>query len=691
MNARTFIQKFLIVAGVGAVASAALGQSSGNIYTPSSWQTVQAQAWSTHQVQPQIQVILHPGRVMPAHQNPSVYPAEAPNTLPLGGTLTSKRSVLGPKFRGIGATGWVPPDPNTAVGPTDIVQVVNSDIAFFNKTTGAKTFQVGLGPVSGPSEGFFESLGVGNFIFDPKCTYDAVSGRYFVVVLELDQGAQLSKLLLAVSDDSNAAGTWFKYRLEAKATIGSNVTWMDYPSIAVNKDAIVVTGNQFGFSSGFGGVQALVIPKAPTLTGGAVTAASIIVNDGFTLQPARSFDGTVDKIYCLSTTGQANQLNLYAVTNLTGTPTIQSKAVTIPSYVFPFGDPPSPGGRFLDNLGNRLMTACYRAGKVYASHTVAVSNSDDRSAARWYEINTNNFPTSDPTFSQGGNVSGGSGEHLFQPAIGTNSVGDIALIFTRSSASVVADVMVTGRKSTDPTGTMGAPSLVESSLGSAYGGQGFNRWGDYFAMEVDPVDLTTFWGTCMIGDQNGNWVATFYKFTISDVLPGQNIQSLDALGAQVYTDPNSVPNSQGSNLEGDIADVRAPDGDEMTVDSVFVERLGQVAAVEFNYVTDGNVANLKYLGARVQAYAPSGTTGMIWMYDWVNNRYVQFKSWAMKATGNTRIDAEIKTNRTRFIGPGGEVKLVIRALRPIRSGRGSSQFPTPFTLGVDQASARVRF
>src|SRR5438132_6701296 len=48
------------------------------------------------------------------------------------------------KFGGIGASGYIPPDPNIAVGKTDpntgigyIVQMVNSQIAVFNKKSGA--------------------------------------------------------------------------------------------------------------------------------------------------------------------------------------------------------------------------------------------------------------------------------------------------------------------------------------------------------------------------------------------------------------------------------------------------------------------------------------------------------------------------------------------------------------------------
>lgn len=652
---------------------------------------VVGQRWSSTQIQPQIQEVIHPGRVVPPHQNPLIYPAAVTNNLPLGGLSNTPRGTLKRLFPGISATGWTPPDPNLAVGPNHIVEVVNSDIAFFTKANGTKTFQVAMGPVAGAAEGFFESLGVSSFVFDPKCTYDPVAGRFFVVALELNDATQESKLLLAVSDDNDPNGTWFKYRIEAKLDIGGNITWMDYPSIAVNKDAFVCSGNQFGFASGFGGVQLLVVKKGPLLNGAPTTTSSILVQNGFTLQPARSVDPTADKIYCVSTGSTTSTLQVYALTSLTTTPVLNSRTITVPAYSYPFDIPQSTNGRFLDNIGDRMMEADYRAGKLYASHTVAVSNNDNRNAARWYEINTNNFPQSDPSISQAGNVTGGVGEHCFQPAISVNSAGDVALIFSRSSSAITADVMVTGRRLGDPSGTMGPPILIQSSLGTSYGNPGGNRWGDYFALEVDPVDNLTFWGVCMVANTNGSWLTTIHSATISDVLPGQSTESLEALLSDVYVDPNSNPNIQGTNYTGDLSNLSISDDQVVSIDSVMIDRLGQVASAEMTFNTSGNPALLKYLGARVEALAPTGTTGMIWMYDFVSSKYVQIKSWKMKQTGNTNVDAVISRNRNRYVSSTGDIKVVVRVLKPIRTGRGASQLPTPFTATIDLATARVRF
>ncbi len=63
------------------------------------------------------------------------------NNLEAGGLLYAERSVPGEQWAGIGSTGWYPPDPDIAVGPNHVLEVVNSSVGWFDKATGVKQFQ----------------------------------------------------------------------------------------------------------------------------------------------------------------------------------------------------------------------------------------------------------------------------------------------------------------------------------------------------------------------------------------------------------------------------------------------------------------------------------------------------------------------------------------------------------------------
>jgi hypothetical protein len=109
-------------------------------------------------------------------------PAELPdfayrhNDLPVGSVAPLDRFQAQALWPAISNTGWYPPDPDIAVGPNHVVAVVNSSIAFFTKS-GTKQFQR-------TALDFFSGMGAGTFIFDPKCFYDRVRGRYVIVFLE---------------------------------------------------------------------------------------------------------------------------------------------------------------------------------------------------------------------------------------------------------------------------------------------------------------------------------------------------------------------------------------------------------------------------------------------------------------------------------------------------------------------------
>lgn len=273
---------------------------------------------------------------------------DPPNSLTAGGIRNVVRGIAGPSWPAISATGWTPPDCDIAVGPSQIVATVNSSIAFFNKD-GTQTFQQ-------TSENFFAGFGAGTFQFDPKCFYDRNNQRFVLVFLERQTSPQVSKLLVAVSDDSNPAGVWHKYRIEARITVGSTNYWLDYPGFGYNKDAYVVSGNMFSFGSGFAGVQFIVMPTAPMLTGSPVTAQYLRDEDGGSVQMAEIIDPTFDRVYGVSR-GGSSSLDLYALSNLTGTPVMQLTTVAVPSNSRPQIDAPSTNGRTLDSLDGRIFNA----------------------------------------------------------------------------------------------------------------------------------------------------------------------------------------------------------------------------------------------------------------------------------------------------------------------------------------------
>ena len=438
-----------------------------------------------------------------------------PNGLPVGGSLGVTRGETLARFPGITFSGWRPPDPTVAAGPTHAVATVNSEIAFFTRA-GVKTFESDF-------ETFFASLSPGSFIFDPKVFYDWHAGRFVVCVLEEDDATTTSKVLFAVSDDSDPTGTWHKYAIDVEATVGGVGCWGDYPGFGYNKDGYAIALNLFSFSgSDFKGVEIVTIKKSSVINGGTAVVTKFIDTgvDSFSLQCAETLDPTATKLFMINAASTTKH-KVWTLSSLGGTPPVPTtQLVTVPSYIEPSGTgAASTSSHFLDDLDARLINAMYTDGKLVTAHTVLFSGTpvDSRDRVRWYELT---IPATGgvATLAQSGDIkeSTSAEKHFHMGAIGRAPTGDIAVIMTRSGPSgPVADIIRTMRKSTDSAGTMSLPTLIKAAEGSTYGFTGFNRWGDYAACSVDPLNKRLFWGIHMTGTTSTTWTTEIATFALS--------------------------------------------------------------------------------------------------------------------------------------------------------------------------------
>lgn len=581
------------------------------------------------------------------------------------GTTGHERGAL---FPGINATGWVPADPNIGVGPKYVVQVVNSSVAFFNKATGQKVFQQDIGRF-----GFFGGTGVTDFTYDAKVFYDQVEKRFYMVCLEVDDLNKASKFLVAVSDDSDPNGSWFKYRLDAKLTIDNNDYWLDYPGWGFNKDAIMVTGNMFPFADGnFGGAQFIVVPKASINSGGAPTLTSFRDADASSVQVAHTMDPTLDRIYAaaLQTT---SSIRVYAARNLLTTPEVVFTDVNTPAVNPNAVYAESKGGVQLDSLAFRLLNVMYRGKRLVTAHSVMVSDSDRRMMVRWYELDMKDWPTSGtPTTFQSGNITGAARQHFVMPAIAKNKFGDISVIFTRSSPDIAADVMIASRRQGDAPGVMGAPQQVVASPSTYY--RGFNRWGDYFANVLDPDDDSTFWGVAMTIQPAYRWGTEITKWKVTD----------NGGGGTVF-DPIAVKVIEGKATSGGLSDVLASDDRYLDILSSLdsQNKVGQLASAQYTFQLTKSASSILSLTLSVEAITNPdvAATGMVLLYNWNTKKYDNFANFALKPSGNGVNRGTVSTGIGNYVNSSKQVRAVFRGLVPVRRGGG---LPQAYKLRTDQ-------
>lgn len=403
---------------------------------------------------------------------------------------------------------YVPPDTNGAVGLTQYVQWVNTYFAVFDKRSGAL--------VAGPAPGNSIWTGFGggcdnNNDGDPIVLFDKLANRWVMGQFSVSTSPYLQCIAVSLSPD--ATGAWYRYAFQY-------TYFDDYPKMGVWPDAYYETFNMFD-DDDFVGSDACAYDRVAMLNG--EPATQICFQQGPTvggLLPA-DVDGTTappsgSPNYMM--TYGANSLELYKFHVDFNTPSNSTFTgpTAIPVAAF---TPLCNGGRDcvpqlgadqqLDSLADRLMyRLAYRnfgqRESLVVNHSVAVNGS---SGIRWYEIQA---PGGTPVVAQQGTYAPDT-SYRWMGSAAMDHIGDLAVGYSVSSAGKYPSIAFAGRMPSDPAGTLEAETSIFSGSGSQTNA---NRWGDYSAMTVDPVDDCTFWYTQQYQPANGafNWHTRITNF-----------------------------------------------------------------------------------------------------------------------------------------------------------------------------------
>jgi uncharacterized membrane protein len=492
-----------------------------------------------------------------------------------------------------------PPDTEGTVGATQYVQWVNTSFAVFNKSTGAL--------VAGPTAGntLWSGFGGGcqsNNDGDPIVLYDKLANRWIFSQFSVSTTPYLQ--CIAVSTTSDATGTYNRYSFQYS-------NFDDYPKMAVWPDAYYETFNMFAGGTTFVGADACAYDRTAMMNGTTATQVCFQQNtsvggllpsdlDGTTPPPA----GSPDYMVYFGT----NNLNLFkfhvdfttpANSTFTG-PTVMNVAAFSPLCGGGTCVPQPSVSQQLDSLADRLM---YRlAYRNFGTHESLVVNhsvvAGSGGGVRWYEIQN---PSGTPIVAQQSTFAPDS-NYRWMGSVAMDHVGDMALGYSVSSSSVSPSVRFAGRVPTDPASTMEAEVNVISGSGSQ-SGNNLSRWGDYSAMQVDPVDDCTFWFTeeYMAATGSFNWNTRIANFKF----PGCSTTATPDF--TVAAAPSSLTVTQGSNGSSTITVSSLNGFNAATTLSASGLPSGVTAAFSTNPVTppaNGNATSTLTLTA-----SSSATTG----------------------------------------------------------------------------------
>jgi hypothetical protein len=445
-----------------------------------------------------------------------------------------------------------PPDPIAAAGPADVVELVNSNIAFYNKTNGKQLSSEGLDAFFAPVDS------VDSFFSDVSVTYDEQAGRFFVSTMDIDFFNVVAYYDFAVSNDSNPMdGFTEMHQLNITETspITGETLFSDFPRLGWNADAYVVQFNMYGFQTEYQyHTQLVTIDKASVLDQNPATLTYYQVDrplPNSTLVPA-VMHGTSpgDPLWLVEEKGYEQDgslanLRVVEMTNvLSATPTFTDSYVPVTPYtITPF--PGDTQGQITTTLDTRILSVDWRNNQMVITQNVGVAG-DPNVHAQWYEVSTGG---SGAALVQEGAIGVGSGADTYMASAALAPDGSIGMTYIESSPTENMSMYVTGQAPGDPAGTMETPALVKSGEMNYNG----TRVGDFSGITLDPSTGTSFWAVNEYAITSGdpsipNWGTWIANFSVPAASPG-------SLSGQVFND-----------LNGDGIDENEPGINGVTID-----------------------------------------------------------------------------------------------------------------------------
>jgi hypothetical protein len=416
-------------------------------------------------------------------------------------------------YSGLGNTGWTPPDPSAAVGPTYVVETVNESVAIFSKATGTLVSQETLKTLfSGFATGGVNDPGM----FDPCVLYDDQAERFVVEAQVRDSTNHKAYVDVAVSNSSDPTQGFIEVH-QIEVDEGGQY-WSDNGKLGFNADAYVFTGNLYTFSNVCNNELVLTINKSSVLDQNSNTLTDYLVNYnnngtypyGFSLIPARMHGSPAGAPMWFVQTyfgGGTSVMITRMDSVLSSTPGFTTFSLTVNSYVNATSGV-QPGGT-VDPQDCRTLNVEWNNNNLAAAFISSVGTDP---AAAWLEFNTS---SSSPAFVQQGIIHPGTGISTYMPAVAVDANGDLGLAYMESSSSEYASMYVTGRLASDPSGTMEVPVRVAAGTTTIS-----NRVGDYSGISLDPSSPSTFWAASEYGLAGwGTWLAAFQLASTSDQPP----------------------------------------------------------------------------------------------------------------------------------------------------------------------------
>jgi hypothetical protein len=440
------------------------------------------------------------------------------------------------RFLGLGQTEFNIPDPAIAAGLSELVEVVNSTWAVYDKS--------GLKLAAGPLSGLFRAVNPPAFIYQPQVFFDKQEQRWVISVLARDplhtpDRPEQSVWLLAVSQGMTPLGKWWVWKMDAGSKDISPVANLaDDPALGYNDLFVALTANMYSSSNPtFQYAKVRILDKHELYQGRLRTYTDFwaLHDEGGRLpsglRPMRATEGTSDFFLASVAPDSGSLVTAWKVNGTALAPSLDRlPAFRIRHYDAP-PDVPQRGTKIRLEAGPvRLQALQYMRGKLYCTfHEMYPWDAAPAAGVRYLVIEVSAAEASPPPRRTPvvliDKTLGNGLINYFNPSVIVDARGDAYLTFNFSSPNLYPGVGYAGWPQND---TLSAPVVLKQGE-AAYGTLDPAPFGHVTSVALDP------------NADNAAWVAGAYSRQTKTWGTEMAVLSVDPLRYQASVLRNGIP------------------------------------------------------------------------------------------------------------------------------------------------------
>jgi hypothetical protein len=400
---------------------------------------------------------------------------------------------------------FYPADPTGAIGVENVVTAVNTSVAVYGRDGSVRL-------PSTPLDGLTPEI-VGER-FDPKVVYDQYTQTFVLTWLIRREAEQESWIIVTTIPDATAStmSTWCGAQLHGDGVDDNGPQWADYPTVGYDANSVAIATNAFNFQQrrGFAYAQILHVPNDELFssTCDGTVALTVFAQDAtrdpdgtkaFTLQPAQTDGPSNGDQFFLSYDETGPAVVVWRLRETTAGLALRRRALPVSrAQISPYGT--QRGGSYRDDdtwwdPGDlRLVNAFFdaRLRRVYAAHVIFRDLRPDRvtggypeAAIRWYEVHpTRKLKASRVTRA---GIVGTPETDAGWPVVATDAAGNLFVTYNRASKPL-GEYLSAWAAQIRPGTTRARLTLLAAGTSRMEALPGVERWGDFNAINRDPVD-----------------------------------------------------------------------------------------------------------------------------------------------------------------------------------------------------------